>query len=67
MKSPPAWGVGGMGELWKARDTRLDRVVAIKVSKEKFSERLDREARAVAALKHANICARFTTWIPTTS
>jgi serine/threonine protein kinase len=49
-------GVGGMGEVWKARDTRLDRVVAIKTSHARFSERFDREARAVAALNHANIC-----------
>jgi serine/threonine protein kinase len=32
-------GVGGMGEVWKARDTRFDRTVAIKTSKEKFTER----------------------------
>jgi Tol biopolymer transport system component/predicted Ser/Thr protein kinase len=49
-------GEGGMGEVWKARDTRLDRMVAIKVSKEQFSERFEREARAVAALNHPNIC-----------
>src|SRR6266496_3408618 len=49
-------GAGGMGEVWKARDTRLDRLVAIKVSHEKFSERFEREARAVAALNHPHIC-----------
>src|SRR5579872_1090199 len=49
-------GAGGMGEVYKARDTRLDRVVAIKVSKERFSDRFEREARAVAALNHPNIC-----------
>src|SRR5215813_10417062 len=49
-------GEGGMGQVWRARDTRLDRNVAIKVSKEKFSERFGREARAVAALNHPNIC-----------
>jgi len=49
-------GAGGMGEVYKARDTRLDRVVAIKVSQEQFSERFEREARAVAALSHPNIC-----------
>src|SRR5947209_18124357 len=48
-------GEGGMGEVYKARDTRLNRVVAIKVSHEKFSERFEREARAVAALNHPNI------------
>src|SRR5450432_1695155 len=49
-------GVGGMGEVFKARDTRLDRTVAIKVSKEKFSDRFEREARAIAALNHPHIC-----------
>src|SRR5437773_74816 len=49
-------GAGGMGEVYKARDTRLDRIVAIKVSKEQFSERFEREARAVAALNHPHIC-----------
>src|SRR5580765_3015806 len=49
-------GAGGMGEVWKARDTRLDRIVAIKTSSEQFSERFEREARAVAALNHPHIC-----------
>ena len=49
-------GSGGMGEVYKARDTRLNRVVAVKVSKEEFSERFEREARAVAALNHSSIC-----------
>src|SRR5438876_5494363 len=52
-------GAGGMGEVYKARDTRLDRIIAIKVSKEQFSERFEREARAVAALNHPNICALY--------
>jgi Tol biopolymer transport system component/predicted Ser/Thr protein kinase len=52
-------GVGGMGEVYKARDTRLDRTVAIKVSKEQFSERFEREARAVAALNHPHICQLY--------
>src|SRR5216683_8025476 len=49
-------GAGGMGEVWKARDTRLDRVVAIKISQEKFSDRFEREARAISALNHPHIC-----------
>src|SRR5665213_713583 len=52
-------GAGGMGEVWKARDTRLDRVVAIKVSAAQFSERFEREAKAVAALNHPNICQLY--------
>ncbi len=52
-------GAGGMGEVWKARDTRLDRIVAVKVSKLEFSERFEREARAVAALNHPNICMLY--------
>ncbi len=52
-------GAGGMGEVYKARDTRLDRVVAIKISREKFSERFEGEARAVAALNHPNICQLY--------
>jgi serine/threonine protein kinase len=54
-----AIGAGGMGEVYKARDTRLNRSVAIKVSKEAFSERFEREARAVAALNHPNICQLY--------
>src|SRR5881275_2941039 len=49
-------GAGGMGEVYKALDTRLDRIVALKTSKTEFSERFEREARAVAALNHPNIC-----------
>jgi Tol biopolymer transport system component/predicted Ser/Thr protein kinase len=52
-------GAGGMGEVFKARDTRLDRIVAIKVSNEQFSERFEREARAVAALNHPHICQLY--------
>src|SRR5215470_15935605 len=52
-------GAGGMGEVYKARDTRLDRTVALKVSKSEFSKRFEREARAVAALNHSNICTLY--------
>jgi len=50
-------GVGGMGEVYKARDTRLDRIVAIKVCAERFSERFESEAHTIAALNHPHICA----------
>ncbi len=55
-------GEGGMGEVYRARDTRLDRTVAIKVlppglaSQPGFRERFEREARAIAALNHPHIC-----------
>src|SRR5258707_5411259 len=49
-------GAGGMGEVYRARDPRLGREVAIKVSQEEFTDRFEREARAVAALNHPNIC-----------
>ncbi len=52
-------GAGGMGQVYKARDTRLDRIVAIKTSAAQFSERFEREARAVAALNHPNICQLY--------
>jgi serine/threonine protein kinase len=48
-----------MGEVYRARDPRLDRDVAIKISGEQFSERFEREARAVAALNHPNICTLY--------
>jgi serine/threonine protein kinase len=48
-------GAGGMGEVYRAHDSRLRRDVAIKVSKEQFTERFEREAHAVAALNHPNI------------
>jgi eukaryotic-like serine/threonine-protein kinase len=50
-------GAGGMGEVYSAADRPLDRVVALKVSKEEFCERLTREGRAIAALNHPHICA----------
>jgi eukaryotic-like serine/threonine-protein kinase len=49
-------GAGGMGEVWKARDTRLGRIVAIKKVKEQHSERFKQEARTIAALNHPYIC-----------
>jgi len=52
-------GAGGMGEVYKATDTRLHREVAIKVSAERFSERFEREARAIASLNHPNICTLY--------
>jgi serine/threonine protein kinase len=45
-----------MGEVYKARDTRLDRTVAVKVSRDNFSDRFEREARSIAALNHPNVC-----------
>jgi predicted Ser/Thr protein kinase len=52
-------GAGGMGEVYRARDPRVGRKVAIKVSAERFNERFEREARAVAALNHPNICTLY--------
>src|SRR6266404_3772216 len=49
-------GKGGMGEVYRAHDSRLNRDVAIKVSAAQFSERFEREAKAIAALNHTNIC-----------
>jgi serine/threonine protein kinase len=52
----PPIGAGGMREVYLGRDTRLGRQVAIKVSSQEFSERFEREASAIAALNHPNIC-----------
>jgi len=52
-------GTGGMGRVYRARDTRLNRIVAIKISKQGFGERFEREARAVAALNHSHICQLY--------
>jgi serine/threonine protein kinase len=48
-------GKGGMGEVYRAHDSRLKRDVAIKVSTAQFSERFEREAQAIAALNHPKI------------
>ncbi len=45
-----------MGEVYRAKDTRLGSEVAVKVSAERFSERFEREARLISSLNHPNIC-----------
>ena len=58
-------GAGGMGEVYRARDTRLERTVAIKVLPEHLSsnpdakQRFEREARAISSLNHPHICALY--------
>ncbi|PYT19609.1 MAG: hypothetical protein DMG57_44750 [Acidobacteria bacterium] len=60
-----ALGAGGMGEVYRARDTRLDRVVAIKIlptdrsSSPQVRERFEREARVISSLSHPHICALY--------
>src|SRR6185295_13697 len=60
-----ALGTGGMGEVYRARDTRLDRTVAIKVLPEHLSsnlqsrERFEREAKAISSLSHPHICPLY--------
>jgi serine/threonine protein kinase len=52
-------GAGGMGQVYRAQDTRLDRTVAIKTLKARFTQRFEREARAVSALNHPHICTLY--------
>ena len=52
-------GSGGMGDVYKARDTRLDRTVAIKICTGRFTDRFEREARAISSLNHQHICALY--------
>ena len=52
-------GAGGMGEVFRAIDTRLGRTVAIKITLDRFSSRFEREARAIASLNHPNICQLY--------
>lgn len=52
-------GAGGMGEVYRARDVRLDRDVAVKTIKGPFTERFEREARAISALNHPHICTLY--------
>src|SRR5882762_3553088 len=58
-------GAGGMGEVYRARDTRLDRTVAIKILPAQFSsdpvrkQRFEREAKAISSLNHPHICVLF--------
>jgi serine/threonine protein kinase/Tol biopolymer transport system component len=62
-----AIGAGGMGEVYRARDTRLDRIVAIKVlpthlaDRAELRERFDREAKTIASLNHPHICTLYDT------
>ena len=52
-------GEGGMGEVFRAVDTRLGRAVAIKTTREQFNERFKREARAISSLNHPNVCTLY--------
>ena len=58
-------GAGGMGEVYRGRDTRLDRTVAVKILPAHLSEnleakqRFDREARAISSLNHSSICTLY--------
>ena len=52
-------GTGGMGTVYRARDSRLNRDVAVKVSAEQFGDRFEHEARAIAQLNHPHICQLY--------
>ena len=58
-------GAGGMGEVYRARDPRLDRTIAVKILPERLSsnperrQRFDREARAISSLSHPHICSLY--------
>ena len=52
-------GRGGMGEVWRARDPRLGRDVAIKISAQQFTDRFEREAKVIASLNHSKICTLY--------
>ena len=52
-------GAGGMGEVYRARDTRVDRTVALKIVNKSSVDRFDREARAISSLNHPHICTLY--------
>ena len=52
-------GAGGMGDVYRAKDVRLDRDVAVKTVKGPFTERFEREARAISSLNHPHICTLY--------
>src|SRR3954471_15923416 len=52
-------GAGGMGDVYRAKDTRLNRDVAVKTVKGAFTERFEREAKAISSLNHPNICTLY--------
>src|SRR4051812_46680346 len=52
-------GEGGMGEVYRAIDTRLGRAVAIKIAQKQFIQRFEREARAISSLNHPHICTLY--------
>jgi len=58
-KIEEAIGAGGMGEVFRAVDTRLGRKVAIKIPTQQFDARFEREARAISALNHPHICTLY--------